>query len=90
MAADQQRGLGIVQGPSKIARRSSPRRMRLYKAVVEPAASVIGDKRILVVADGALNYIPFEALVTATGVLILRRCIIWSRQTRSFTRLQRR
>jgi len=35
----------------------------LYKAVVEPAAAAIGDKRILVVADGALNYIPFEALV---------------------------
>ncbi|HMH43423.1 MAG TPA: CHAT domain-containing protein, partial [Pyrinomonadaceae bacterium] len=35
----------------------------LYKTVVEPTASVIGDKRILVVADGALNYIPFEALV---------------------------
>src|SRR5205814_268697 len=34
-----------------------------YKTVVEPAVSVIGDKRILVVADGALNYIPFEALV---------------------------
>ena len=35
----------------------------LYKAVVEPAASLIGDKRLLIVADGALNYIPFEALV---------------------------
>jgi CHAT domain-containing protein len=35
----------------------------LYKAVVEPAGGVIADKRILVVADGALNYVPFEALV---------------------------
>ncbi|MFN2453575.1 MAG: CHAT domain-containing protein [Pyrinomonadaceae bacterium] len=36
----------------------------LYKTVLEPAASVFADKRLLVVADGALNYVPFEALVT--------------------------
>src|SRR5204862_5681716 len=36
--------------------------------VLEPAAQLIGDKRLLVVADGALNYIPFEALVTSPGV----------------------
>jgi CHAT domain-containing protein len=35
----------------------------LYKAVIEPAGAIITDKRILVVADGALNYVPFEALV---------------------------
>ena len=35
----------------------------LYKAAVEPAAAVLGEKRLLVVADGALNYVPFEALV---------------------------
>jgi len=35
----------------------------LYKTTVAPAAAVIGDKRLLIVADGALNYVPFEALV---------------------------
>ncbi|MFN2455841.1 MAG: CHAT domain-containing protein [Pyrinomonadaceae bacterium] len=39
----------------------------LYKTVLEPAASVFADKRLLVVADGALNYVPFEALVTKSG-----------------------
>ncbi len=39
----------------------------LYKTAVEPAASMIGDKRVLIVADGTLNYVPFEALVTAGG-----------------------
>ena len=39
----------------------------LYKSAVEPAAAVIGDRRMLIVADGALNYIPFEALITASG-----------------------
>jgi CHAT domain-containing protein/Tfp pilus assembly protein PilF len=40
----------------------------LYKVVLEPAASMLGDKRLLVVADGALNYVPFEVLLkTADG-----------------------
>ena len=65
IAADQQRGVGLatgaeVAGPLLVAANA------LYKTVVEPAAGMITDKRLLVVADGALNYIPFEALVTAT------------------------
>ncbi|MFL6229706.1 MAG: CHAT domain-containing protein [Pyrinomonadaceae bacterium] len=39
----------------------------VYKAAVEPAAALVGDKRLLVVADGVLNYVPFEALVSAPG-----------------------
>jgi CHAT domain-containing protein/tetratricopeptide (TPR) repeat protein len=39
----------------------------LYQNTVAPAASLIKGKRLLVVADGALNYVPFESLVTATG-----------------------
>jgi CHAT domain-containing protein len=63
VAADQQRGLGIVQGPSEDLPPFVAASSALYKAVVEPASATIADKRILVVADGALNYIPFEALV---------------------------
>ncbi len=63
VAADQQRGLGIVQGPSEDLPAFVAASSALYKAVVEPAAATVADKRILVVADGALNYIPFEALV---------------------------
>lgn len=36
----------------------------LFKAVVEPAAPLYKQSRLLVVADGALNYVPFHALVT--------------------------
>lgn len=36
----------------------------LYQAVVEPAAPLYKRNRLLVVADGALNYVPFHALVT--------------------------
>jgi len=39
----------------------------LYKTAVAPAIAVTGNKRLLVVADGALNYVPFEALVTKEG-----------------------
>ena len=63
VAADQQRGLGIVQGPAEDLPPFVAASTALYKALVEPAVSVIGDKRLLVVADGALNYIPFEALL---------------------------
>lgn len=37
----------------------------LYKSVVEPAAPLFKQGRLLVVADGALNYVPFDALVNA-------------------------
>jgi len=39
----------------------------LYQSTVAPVASLVANKRLLVVADGALNYVPFESLVTATG-----------------------
>src|SRR2546421_2453546 len=63
MPAGQERGLGIVQGPSEDLPPFVAASNALYKTVVEPTASLVADKRILVVADGALNYIPFEALV---------------------------
>ena len=34
----------------------------LSKIVIEPAAAELGNKRLLIVADGALHYIPFAAL----------------------------
>lgn len=64
VAVDETRGLGIAATPyadgaqAYIAAASA-----LYKVAVEPAAELIAKNRILVVADGALNYIPFEALV---------------------------
>lgn len=61
--ADEQRGLGLAQGPSENLTAFVGASNALYKTAVEPAAALIGDKRLLVVADGALNYVPFEALV---------------------------
>lgn len=66
VVADQQRGLGLAQGPSENLTAFVAAANALYKAALEPAAGVIGDKRLLVVADGALNYVPFEALVKTT------------------------
>ncbi|MCA1592614.1 MAG: CHAT domain-containing protein [Acidobacteria bacterium] len=37
----------------------------LYRLVIEPAAPLLKNSRLLIVADGALNYVPFHALVTS-------------------------
>ena len=65
--ADEQRGLGLAQGPSENVQSFVTASNALYQAAVAPAANLIGDKRLLVVADGALNYVPFEALVRTSG-----------------------
>ena len=69
VAGSQTRGLGLSTAPADNAAVTAfaTASNALYKTAVEPAAKDIGDKRILVVADGSLNYIPFEALVSAAG-----------------------
>jgi len=69
VVADTQRGIGTAAASSpQEAAAFAAASSALYKAAVEPCATTIGEKRILVVADGALNYVPFEALVkSATG-----------------------
>lgn len=64
-----QRGLGVGSGLSgNSAATFVAAANALYQSAVAPAALLIDKKRLLIVADGALNYIPFEALVsTATG-----------------------
>jgi CHAT domain-containing protein len=62
--ADSQRGLGISATPfAEDAAAFVKASNALYKTAVEPAGSALGEKRLLIVADGALNYVPFEALV---------------------------
>jgi CHAT domain-containing protein len=61
----QQRGLGIsTQPPSENTSAFSRASNALYKIAVAPAAAAIGNRRLVIVADGALNFVPFEALVT--------------------------
>jgi CHAT domain-containing protein/tetratricopeptide (TPR) repeat protein len=70
--AGAQRGLNVVTGaggaapaaPAAVAEYAKAAHA-LYQAVVAPAAPLVGNRRMLVVADGALNYVPFTALVTA-------------------------
>ncbi|HEV7684904.1 MAG TPA: CHAT domain-containing tetratricopeptide repeat protein [Pyrinomonadaceae bacterium] len=64
-AGDQQRGLGLsTTPPAENTTAFSRAANALYKVVVAPATSVIGSRRLVIVADGALNFVPFEALVT--------------------------
>ncbi len=67
--AEATRGLSLTTDPTNAGPAASfaTTSNALYKTAVEPAMKIVGDKRILVVADGGLNYVPFEALVTATG-----------------------
>ncbi|HKP47609.1 MAG TPA: CHAT domain-containing protein [Pyrinomonadaceae bacterium] len=64
--ADAQRGLGVSATPfAEDAAAFTTASNALYKAALEPAAALVTDKRLLIIADGALNYVPFEALVTS-------------------------
>ncbi|MBA3804577.1 MAG: CHAT domain-containing protein [Acidobacteria bacterium] len=69
VANNQTRGLGVAAAApdNSAAAAFATASSALYKTVVEPASALIGDKRLLIVADGALNYVPFEALITAPG-----------------------
>ncbi|HLA11659.1 MAG TPA: CHAT domain-containing tetratricopeptide repeat protein [Pyrinomonadaceae bacterium] len=66
VVADPTRGLGVA-GAAEDAAPFVAAANALYKVVIEPVAPAIGQKRLLIVADGALNYVPFEALVATAG-----------------------
>ncbi|HEX7333719.1 MAG TPA: CHAT domain-containing protein [Pyrinomonadaceae bacterium] len=61
--AEANRGLGIASAAPEDVSPFIAASNALYKVVLEPAAGMIGEKRLMVVADGALNYIPFEVLL---------------------------
>jgi CHAT domain-containing protein len=65
---DKQRGLAVRRreaGGSASSFTSAS--YKLYKSILEPAIAVVGARRLLIVADGTLSFIPFDALVTAPG-----------------------
>jgi CHAT domain-containing protein len=57
------RGLGIASSAPEEVAPFVTAANNLYKVVLEPAAAMIGEKRLMIVADGALNYVPFEVLL---------------------------
>src|SRR5215213_2749423 len=61
--AEANRGLGIATTAPEDVAPFVTAANALYKVVLQPAAGMIGEKRLMVVADGALNYIPFEVLL---------------------------
>ena len=61
--AEANRGLGIASTAPEDAAPFVAASNAVYKAVLEPAAGIVGEKRLMVVADGALNYVPFEVLL---------------------------
>lgn len=65
--AEANRGLGIASAAPEEVVPFVTASNALYKVALEPAAGMIGEKRLLIVADGALNYIPFEVLLKSAG-----------------------
>lgn len=68
-AVDAERGLRIRSTPPskptpEFVNAYGQAAYALYKSAVEPAAPLFKQSRLLVVADGALNYVPFDALLT--------------------------
>ena len=61
--AEVDRGIGISASAPEEATQFIAASNAVYKVAIEPAAASIADKRLLVVADGSLNYIPFEVLL---------------------------
>jgi CHAT domain-containing protein len=84
--AEANRGLGIATSAPEDAAPFIAASNALYKVVIEPAASAISDKRLLIVADGALNYVPFEVLLksadpgdfSSLGYLVKSNEVIYS------------
>ncbi|HEX8721406.1 MAG TPA: tetratricopeptide repeat protein, partial [Pyrinomonadaceae bacterium] len=68
-AVDPQRGLkvGAAQAAADPAavRAYADAALALYRTAVGPAAPLFKASRLLVVADGVLNYVPFDALLSA-------------------------
>ena len=67
-AVDPERGLKLSRQPpvtSEAVSAYAQAAGALYKSAVGPAAPLFKQSRLLVVADGALNYVPFDALVSA-------------------------
>jgi len=61
--AEANRGLGIASSAPEETAPFIAASNALYKAILEPASAMVGEKRLMVVADGAINYIPFEVLL---------------------------
>ncbi len=61
--AEANRGLGVAAAAPTDTAAFVAASNALYNAVLAPAAAMIGEKRLMIVADGALNYVPFEVLL---------------------------
>jgi len=64
MAAKRARELATLSQKREFSRQAELSLAAISRMLVGPVAHKLGNKRILIVADGALQYIPFQALPT--------------------------
>ena len=48
----------------------------LYRLLLEPIAGVQSAQRVVIVPDGALHILPFDALIDRSGALVVTRSVI--------------
>jgi CHAT domain-containing protein/Tfp pilus assembly protein PilF len=65
-SAPGDRGLGLEEGQPS-GRRLAEAGVRLSQMLLSPVATLLGNKRLVIVSDGALQYIPFAALPVPAG-----------------------
>ena len=61
--AEANRGLGVASAAPADTAAFVAASNALYHTVLAPAAGMLAEKRLMIVADGALNYVPFEVLL---------------------------
>jgi tetratricopeptide (TPR) repeat protein len=84
--------LRIVEvGPAEDAQRATAARRSLSRVLLGPVAGLLGEKRLAIVPDGALDYVPFAALPLpdAPEALLLERHEIVSLPSASVLAMQR-
>jgi CHAT domain-containing protein len=71
-AAEQTRELKLAEGDARTTKGQASgvdayaaAARALYSTLLQPVAHALAGRRLVVVPDGALNYVPFEALVTS-------------------------
>jgi CHAT domain-containing protein len=87
IAAEAAKVRGAIERPGELSYAYQAAALKLYRTLIAPALAELGGKRrLLIAADGPLNHLPFDALLTgrAQDDAGLRRLYLLNRFTVSY------